>query len=327
MVDNSKGTLVISLDFELMWGMIDVASPEGYGQSNVANVPFVIDEMLKLFLKYGVHASFATVGMMFYKDKKSLLNNLVDNQPTYIKTNISPYQNNYINNIQEQHKGLYFAPNLINMIANTDGMEVGTHTFCHYYCNEKGQTPEQFRTDIRCAKEIAKKNAIEISSIIFPRNQVSEAYLTICREEGICIYRGNADKFFNQKKGYISVTYQRICRLLDNYMNISGKTSYSANEVFAHGMYNIRASRFLRPYSKKLLCIEGLRLRRIKHEITKAAKNKEIYHLWWHPHNFGANTKENIKFLEQILKHYAYCNKLYGMKSMTMTEIALEYGK
>lgn len=53
-----------------------------------------------------------------------------------------------------------------------------------------------------------------------------------------------------------------------------------------------------------------------------AAKNNSLYHLWWHPHNFGANINENLFILEEILKYYTYLNCKYKMKSLNMGEIS-----
>jgi hypothetical protein len=63
-----------------------------------------------------------------------------------------------------------------------------------------------------------------------------------------------------------------------------------------------------------------MKLRRIISEMTAAAENKALYHLWWHPHNFGANTNKNLDMLERILQHYQYLSKNYGMVSLTMEE-------
>lgn len=67
--------------------------------------------------------------------------------------------------------------------------------------------------------------------------------------------------------------------------------------------------------------LEKLKLNRICKEIEYAAKRGEIYHLWWHPHNFGANMKENLSELETVLKCFRECSKKYGMKSYTMSEL------
>ena len=61
---------------------------------------------------------------------------------------------------------------------------------------------------------------------------------------------------------------------------------------------------------------------RICNEIVYAAQNKELYHLWWHPHNFGNNIDKNIETLEKILQMYKKCHDQYGMHSYTMKEFA-----
>ena len=66
---------------------------------------------------------------------------------------------------------------------------------------------------------------------------------------------------------------------------------------------------------------EGLKLKRIKKGMRHAAKKNEMFHLWWHPHNFGAQMDENFRNLEEIFKTYAALNKSYGFESITMTEL------
>ena len=318
----TNGSFVISLDFELMWGMIDQAEPLAYMNSNVRQVPEVIERMLNLFQEYGIHATFATVGFIFYPNKEELLNDIPQLTPNYINKALNPYYDDFINKIDTEHQPYFFNPNLIEKIKFTPEMEIGTHTFSHYYCWEEGQTIEHFEEDIKKATKIASKHHIELKSIIFPRNNVSSNHLQICKEYGINVYRGNPQKFFSNKKNKLSVMFQKVYRLADNYINLSGSTSYPINEVKEDGMFNIKASRMLRPYFPMLKSLEPLRLRRIKSEMTRAAKNKEIYHLWWHPHNFGANMDKNFAFLEKILCHYVILQERYGMTSLNMSEIA-----
>ena len=71
----------------------------------------------------------------------------------------------------------------------------------------------------------------------------------------------------------------RIYRLLDTYFNISGHNTYDLNAK--NGVFNVASSRFLRPYSKKLKILEPLKIARIKKSMTHAAKNHEVYHLWF----------------------------------------------
>jgi len=53
-----------------------------------------------------------------------------------------------------------------------------------------------------------------------------------------------------------------------------------------------------------------------------AATRGMVYHLWWHPHNFGTNLPENLNFLEKILQSYQKLNSQYKMQSLNMGEVA-----
>ena len=312
-----KGAFVVSLDYELMWGGLDIWSEEDYGKSNIAHVAEVIQRLIALFEQYHVKATFATVGLIMHKSKTDAQESIPKEVPSYDNNKLFPY-GKYLDGISDNN--LYFAPNTITLLKASNKIEIGTQTYSHYYCWEKGQTIKQFECDIKKAIELAKRNNINLKSIVFPRNQVSAEYLNICKQYGINIYRGNALKYFSEPKNRIENYKNKICRLLDAYINISGRTSFKFAEIKEGDMLNVRASRILRPYSNILRHFESQRLKRIKNEITYAAKNKEIYHLWFHPHNFGCNMDQNILFLEEILKHYSLCRDKYEMMSMTMSD-------
>ena len=53
-------------------------------------------------------------------------------------------------------------------------------------------------------------------------------------------------------------------------------------------------------------------------EMTMAAKKGEIYHLWWHPHNFGINLYENMNNLKLILEHFKKLQAQYAFGNQTM---------
>jgi hypothetical protein len=65
-------------------------------------------------------------------------------------------------------------------------------------------------------------------------------------------------------------------------------------------------------------------MRRICSEMETAARTGAMYHLWWHPHNFGVNLAENLAFLEQILTCYRRLRSAYGMRSLNMADVADE---
>ena len=87
---NSSGALVISLDFELIWGMIDLENSKKYTE-NVEGARAAIPKILKLFKKYDIHATWATVGIMLNTNKKEIVDNIPAIVPNYKTNNISSY--------------------------------------------------------------------------------------------------------------------------------------------------------------------------------------------------------------------------------------------
>ena len=56
--------------------------------------------------------------------------------------------------------------------------------------------------------------------------------------------------------------------------------------------------------------------------MTYAARHQQIFHLWWHPHNFGRYLTENMAMLEKIISHFHVLEQQYGMRSLNMGELA-----
>lgn len=314
-----QGIFSVSLDFELYWGVRDKRSIEQY-RRNLLGVRQAVPAMLGVFREHDVHATWATVGFLFFDSKESLLQNLPPLVPGYAQSALSPYP--YIQSSDHLEAAYHFAPDLLDMIAACAGQEIGTHTFSHYYCLEQGQTLEQFAADISTAVATARARGLRMDSIVFPRNQWNPGYLATLNQLGIRCYRGNEQSWIYQASADAQETrLQRALRLLDAYLNLSGHNTYQLAECMREAPFNFPASRFLRPYSKSLARFEWLRLRRIKAAMNDAAINGKLFHLWWHPHNFGANTSHNIHFLTKIAEHYRDLNSRYGMRSLNMGEI------
>ncbi|MFS0688859.1 polysaccharide deacetylase family protein [Sporosarcina sp. 179-K 8C2 HS] len=317
---SKQGAFIISLDFELNWGVHDTVSLEEY-KENLLGVREAIPQMLELFQRFDIHATWATVGMLYCENKIELLDSLPSLQPNYENSNFSPYKK--LNNVGENERKdpFHYAKSLIKQIEKYPNQEIATHTFSHYYCLEKGQNEKSFEADLQAALKIANSNSHVIKSLVFPRNQTNLRYLQVCKKYGIQCFRGNERSWPYRASRYHSEgILKRALRLLDSYLNVTGHNTYPLSEVETEPVVNLPSSRFLRPYIAKLKILEPLRLRRIKKSITHAAKNGEVFHLWWHPHNFGKNIDENIRFLTEILQLVSNLRSEYGFESLSMAE-------
>jgi hypothetical protein len=279
--------------------------------------------MLDLFAQFDIAATWATVGFLFAGSRQELEAFSPSLRPSYHNRELSPYDEPVGSG--EQDDPLHFAPGLIARIAAHPRQEIGTHTFSHYYCLEPGQSVSTFAADIQSAVEIARKHGIQLRSIVFPRNQFNAAYASVLQSVGIVCYRGNERMWMYRAASNRSYTtaLARAARLLDSYLPLSGCNLTRWDEVAeSSGMCNVPSSGFLRPYKPQLKRLELLRLRRITRCIEQAAVSRTVFHLWWHPHNFGLYTDENLAFLRHILETVAYCRDRYGMRSLTMADVA-----
>lgn len=318
---NIEASFIISLDFELMWGVKDSRTISGYGR-NIVGVREAIPAMLQLFQRYGIKATWATVGFLLFESKESLLNAIPSCLPTYDDARLNPYAMFESIGQSEHDDPYHFGLSLAKEIVGSSGMELASHTFSHYYCLEPGQTIEQFRADLKASKAaIRAVSGTEPISVIFPRNQVNRGYLSICNELGFRAYRGVKSSFIYSPSSQNSVV-KRAFRLMDSYVPITGCSDLGPS--LEHEIINVPASLFLRPYSQKLRALHRVHLARIKREMEMAAKLGGAFHLWWHPHNFGVMLNENMFFLEDILTHFKHLEASYGMKSITMGEAALK---
>lgn len=320
-----NGCMIVSLDFELMWGIRDKRGIQEYG-TNILGVRWAIPKILEEFSKKNIHCTWATVGLLFNNNKNEIISFLPNEKPNYQNENLSPYK--YIDDIgnDEDNDKYHFAISLIKLILRNKYQEIGSHTFSHYYCLEEGQTKEEFADDIVAAKKIARKYGIEIKSLVLPRNQTNMNYMDILINNNLLSFRGNEKSWINKAaKGSDEKLFKRMCRLIDSYINLSGHNCYVPNDIIIdNNLLNIRSSRFLRPYSKKLRFFEDIKIHRIKSQMKYAAKHNMIFHIWWHPHNFGVNINENMNNLRKILDYYIYLNKKYGFESKNMSELAEE---
>jgi len=313
------GTLIVSLDFELFWGMLDCSTLEAY-QENVLGGRKAIPQLLELFERYDIHATWATVGYLFAENYEELSRYFPKQEqcPTYSDPSLNPYP--WFEKIgqNEEEAPCFYAPSLIRLVARTPGQEIGSHTFCHYYCREQGQTPAQFAADMRAAKAIAKDHGYDVTSVILPRNQCEPEYTRVLRETGFTAYRDEENDWIHEKIKFRPLL--RALRLADVYLPLTGQGGYVPKNE--NGIWNLVGSRMYKPIFPALRFLEGLKLRRIKAQMRHAAKHNLTFHLWWHPHNIGVMTGAHLAQLEEIFTYYAELRRTYGMQSLNMREAA-----
>lgn len=284
--------VVISLDFELRWGMHDKLrlNTDAY-RENLENVREVVPALLKLFLDRNIRATWACVGALACKDWDEYFTR-APKPPKYHNPSlaISPQ---YAKLDPKGH--LHFAPELLQAIYHTPGQELGTHTFSHIYMREPGVTAEDVEADLSAVSSLWKERFEgPPKSLVFPRNQY--AFLDVVRASSVQIWRGNElPWYYDRNEISTNRIFPRVFRLLDS---LNPSVKHASVLEYDSGLYMTRASLFLRVNLPRAAW--ALHVLRIRREL-EALRPGEIFHIWFHPHNLGKDTKTRLARVEEVL--------------------------
>ena len=328
-MSRTPGAFIISLDFELHWGLFDHTELTDRSRAYFDRTRELIPPTLALFREYGVRATWATVGMLFARNKAELEAFLPPSKPAYHNPALNPYRL-LASSVGENETDdpYHYAPSLIAQVAATAGQAIGSHTFGHYYCLEEGQNLASFTDDLAAAQGLARRCGYDaVHSLVFPRNQYRSDYFSALLAQQFAVYRSNPRSWFWQtRSGAQTTLHQRAVRLGDNYLPLGGDTSFATITPMEGQLHEVPASRFLRPYVKSIDGYGGqaLKIRRILKEMQHAARTDRHYHLWWHPHNLATDPARNMAGLRRILEQYQHLNQHYGWESHSMESYVKE---
>lgn len=314
-----RSIFTISLDFELHWGRFD-KYPVEQCLSYYSATRKAIPKMLAMFEASGVHVTWAAVGGLMADNLEEWRAYAPALKPSYVNKNFSAF--NWLERQQQLFPETLFAPELVREILQTKGQEFGCHTYSHYYTCEKGQQMEQFRADLKACQRLAlEKFDIKLGTLVFPRNQYDNEAILVAVEEGFDTLRSNPSDWFWRHTEERSIV-KKLFRTGDTLISI-GKDSFYPLPVIqkGNGPVLLPTSRLLRPFVGNKIAHQR-RMSRIKSEMQKSAEKGMVYHLWWHPHNFGHFTQENLNYLQELLVFFQRLRDDYGMVSLTMKETA-----
>lgn len=317
------GVFCISLDFELHWGCFEHMTLTDAAKQYFRNTREVIPQKLQMFEANGIHVTWATVGMLFNRNQSEWEQNKPTLIPSFVNPDVSAYEWINRNGFEGEQDPFHFAPGLIDRIQQTPHQELATHTYAHYFCLEAGQTKEQFAADMQKACSLAEARGKKIRSLVFPRNQFNEDYLSVCRELGITSVRSSPAIWYWSPATRSSLL-KKFFRAGDAYIKMQPiKPVYLKDIRVDQGLpLLLPSTRLYRPWKAGQPLQNKLKLRRILNEMTEAAKKKAYMHLWWHPHNFGNHPRECIDELKAILQHFQVLKNKYGFQSLHMEDIS-----
>jgi hypothetical protein len=326
-----RGALVISLDFELAWGVRDVFDLDGPYRANLLGAREAVPRILDRFTSHEVAATWATVGFLMADGRDEALAFAPIERPAYADRHLDPYPTldgrhpHERAGDSERSDPVRFAPSLVRAIAAAPRQELASHTYAHFTALEPGATREAFAADLHAAQAIATARfGTRVRSLVLPRHQVRRDWLPSVAAAGFRAHRGPEPHVLGvPHAGVHDAAWKRAARLADAFVPLTGANAAAWPRIDPHGLVDVPESRFLRPASRRLApLLEPLRVHRIVLAMESAARAGRICHVWWHPHNFGADLNANLRNLDAILGRFDRLRDALGFESLTMADVA-----
>lgn len=308
MAKTHSGTVVLSLDFELRWGMHDAYGTDlsGY-RENLEQVRPTLPALLRSLAAHNIRATWAAVGALGCENWEEYFRRAPE-PPRYADPRLV-VKREYAE--MDPEGTLHFAPDLIHMILKTPGQELGTHTFSHLYLREAGVTALDVAADLAAVKKLyADKFDTAPRSLVFPRNQ--PAFVEAVRGASIGMWRGNPGPWYYECEDTAhNGPLPRALKLIDGVNPLRRLASPVTGDM-------TRASMFLRLNLPRYLW--NAHVRRIKGELS-ALKPDDVFHIWFHPHNLGQDTRLRLSRVEEVLALVAEEQEKGGLRSCSMGDL------
>jgi peptidoglycan/xylan/chitin deacetylase (PgdA/CDA1 family) len=315
---NPAGVLAISLDFELIWGTLDLFGPKRFQAACINEREIVVDRLLALFEELDIPATWCVVGHLLLESCKTVNGikhpEIVRPEHRWCSTDWFAHDPGG----DELNEPLFFGRNLVDRIRSCKAhQEIGCHSFSHVIFGDHGCSRATAESEIAECVRLAREMGLAFQSFAFPRNQVG--HLDVLSRYGFKCYRGPEPTWLETI--WLPAPLRRAARLLEVLTASTPPVVLPQKDEF--GLWNIPGSAIYFPmHGLRRFVPMGLRLRRALKGLSEAGRRKRIFHLWFHPTNFAEHTDAMFRGLRQILLRAEQLRQRGALEILTMSQIA-----
>jgi len=307
------GYFVFSLDTELAWGYFDKDevrrnrfSPDGARErESISRLLDVLDE-------FGISATWACVGHMFYESCEHCST-----------CPILDWKGRYgsFEEVYETSHPLWYGADVIDQLLKRGARhEIAFHGYTHEVFDERTMSEHQAKTEIREWLRVAERRGVVPRSVVFPRNVVG--HLPLLEESGLLCFRGAEPASDSGVLPYLG----RIRRRLRQVPFVFAPPVYDLPSPDPSGLLNLPASPNYFKRSRGLgrlfdvLNLTKLSMSGAIRGVTRAAKESKVVHVWSHPCEF--QTDKDWAKLRHLFSHVSEHVSRGALQSVTMEQLA-----
>jgi peptidoglycan/xylan/chitin deacetylase (PgdA/CDA1 family) len=313
-----RGIFTLSLDFELLWGTIDLYGTEGFRRACETERAVVIDRLLDLLAANGVRATWCIVGHLFLERCPG---ESPPRHPEIVRPRHAWFPEDWFERDPggtEATQPLFLARSLVEKIrACRVPQEIGCHSFSHAIFGDPGCSRAAAQSEVLACVRAAAEMGIELRSFAFPRNSVG--HLDVLRQFGFTCYRGPGPRWYesDDSPGML----RRLAHLADVLAAASPPTVLP--ELTEAGLWNIPGSMIYFPmHGLRRYIPVSRRVERARKGLEHAARRREVFHLWFHPTNLADGTDGLFSGLRDILGQASSMKESGALDIMSMAGIA-----
>lgn len=283
-ISSDRPVFMVSIDTELIWGY--ALYPESKTAkiilSDESNGRESIDNLLAIFEKYSIPATWAIVGHLFLEQ--------CGQEGCMANKNLAELKGKgYIFDpcTDIDNAPLYYGRDIIlKILSNKVKHEIGYHSFSHIPFSKCSR--EVAEAEIAEGVKLAKSFGITLTSFVFPEGKIG--HIDILKKYGFRVYRG---LIANRRSSSRNLIVRAV--------------NYAINEVvtnpveprWMNGIWELPSSMFFYDSSLPFTLLP-----RAKRGIERAIRERRIFHVWLHPHNLLIDRGLSDK-LEELIAYVA----------------------
>lgn len=289
-----RGVFTLSLDFELIWGTLDLFGPDGFRDACLRERAGVVDRLLALLAEHEVSATWLTVGhLMLERCAGPAHPEMV--RPTHAWSRGDWFADDPGG--REATAPLFFARSLIEKIrACPVPQEIGGHSFSHVIYGDPGCSRAAAESDLDALVAAASAIGLSLESFSFPRNRVGHQDALLSR--GFKVFRAPEPGWHFHAR---SPLVRRLGHLADVVLARRPPAVFPRREP--DGLVSVPGSMIYFPmHGLRRFLPVAVRVRRARKGLAEAVRARGVFHLWTHPTNLADETEAMFGGLRAILQ-------------------------
>lgn len=301
MSSKSRGSFIISLDCEGLWGMVDNPSAIGNGVISQASLAHAYEHIVSTLGRNNLIATAAFVSSFacpvhILRDNLAHFEAMAEIEPIWFSPIVERLKNGKLDG---------WCGSTFYETMKSAGFEMAWHGATHLPLSE-ATSKAAVNAELQLAAQLHDELGRNPTTVIFPRNKVG--HLALLSRAGFRVYRDGPKRHVLGKAS----------NLLDEF-NI-----YSPSEMtppaYREGWFVCPPGHFLNwPKGSRGIIPAKVTVMRWKSMLRDAAERGGSVHMWFHPHNFVTAPKM-LALFEEVTRFASELVRIGELSNPTMAE-------